>query len=167
MTIGPHFCTSKFYFRQTNVKKILHIVIENVLWQNSAMAIIVTGATMMNDYVQLPNMQSWGSHSGAVEDSSLLWCDATLLLSKLFLTFQMTVVPPSSGWKQTSASTHPKHSIAFQKPWLFLYLTHHSTKTFLRSQKIHQQTALTSSYSHAGLSVNSQGTVVVWLPYLP
>jgi len=46
------------------------------------MAIIVTGATMMNDYMQLPNMWSWGSHSGAAEDSSLLWCDAALLLSK-------------------------------------------------------------------------------------
>jgi len=36
------------------------------------MTIIVTGATMLNDYTQLPNMRSWGSHSGAAEDSSLL-----------------------------------------------------------------------------------------------
>jgi len=46
------------------------------------MAIIVTGATMMNDYIQLPNMWSWGSHSGAFKESSLLWHDAALLLSK-------------------------------------------------------------------------------------
>jgi len=58
MTIGPHFCTSNFHFKQPNVTKILHIVIENVLSQNFAMAIIVTGATMMNDYMQLPNMRS-------------------------------------------------------------------------------------------------------------
>lgn len=56
MTIGPHFCTSNFYFKKPNIKKILHIVIENVLLQNLAMAIIVTGATMVNDHMQLHNM---------------------------------------------------------------------------------------------------------------
>ena len=76
------FLYIQFLFQKPNVKKILHIVIENVLWQNFAMAIIVTGATMMNDYMQLPNMRSWRSHSGTAEDSSLLWHDAALLLSK-------------------------------------------------------------------------------------